>query len=117
MNRTEHERIAKFAKLIASYGHHPEDYDEGEEEDPRPYLSGELTLDRYVVVTVNYTSHGQGKYFFLSEPELRGAQDRAVLFAQDDLFEELPVAVVDLDTDREYVPSWFNLPWKEAASA
>jgi hypothetical protein len=106
-------RLDRLAKLMASYSQVPEDYDEGEEEDPRPYFTGEAELARYVCVTVNYTSHGEPKFFFLptfDDPQL--AQERAVEYAQDDLFEELPVEVYDLDSGCSFTPDWTSLQWE-----
>lgn len=111
----QEKRQEAFAKLIDSYGQRPTDYDEGEEEDPRPYLSGELSLDPWIVVTVNYSSHGEPKYFFLPEATRPDAQARAVHFAADDIFEEIPVAVVNLDTAEVWEPRWSSLQWRRAA--
>lgn len=100
-------RRARFQALIEQYGQSPDDYDEGEEEDPRPYLDGSRELERYAVVTVNYTSQGHAKFFFLAFDKRGAAEQRAVEYAQDSAFEELPVAVVDLDTGEEYTPAYY----------
>lgn len=109
---TQTKRREAFAKLIEQYGQRPDDYDEGEEEDPRPYLSGELSLDPWIVVTANYSSHGERKVFFLPEFSRHAAQQRAVYYADDDIFEELPVEVVNLDTGEVWVPRWGSLQWR-----
>lgn len=109
-------RLDRFAALIAEYHQSPEDYDEGEEEDPRPYFTGEAELSRFVCVTVNYSSQGHAKFFFLPTFEERDAAElRAVEYAQDDIFEELPVAVVDLDTGEEFTPAWDALYFRRTA--
>lgn len=95
-------RRQAFAELMRSDGSNPEDYDEGEEEDPRPYLSGEFPLGRFVCVTLNW-SHSNGKLFYLpSFDDLMLATNRAEEYDRDDIFEEIPVKVVDLDTDTAY---------------
>ena len=112
MSATNDERLARFKQLLTDYHASPTDYDEGEEEDPRPYFTGEEQLCRYVCVTVNYSSHGEAKYFFLPTfDDPAAAMDRAVEYARDDLFEELPVEVHDLDGGPSYTPSWHAVPW------
>lgn len=106
---TQAARREAFARLIERYHQSPEDYDEGEEEDPRPYLSGEEALAPWICVTVNYTSHGEPKFFFLPFEDDEAAMSRAVEFAADDLFEELPVAVVNLDNGHTRWPIWASL--------
>lgn len=97
-------RLDRFAALIAEYHQSPEDYDAGEEEDPRPYFDGSRELERYALVTVNYSSHGSAKFFFLAFDTRAEAESRGIEFATDDIFEELPVAVVDLDTGKTWEP-------------
>jgi hypothetical protein len=113
MNDQVH-RLDNFTQLMARFHQSPGDYDEGEEEDPRPYFSGEKELARFCCVTLNYTSHGEEKYFFL--PTFENASDacnRATEYATDDIFEELPVLVVDLDEGREMSPLYRRIMWSE----
>ena len=106
-------RQGRFAALMKRYQQSPDDYDEGEEEDPRPYFTGECELSRYVCVTVNFSSHGESKYFFLPTfDSVEDAADRAVLFAEDDIFEELPVEVHDLDSGCSFLPKWDTLQFE-----
>lgn len=99
MPENQDERRAAFAALLAADGTDPTNYDEGEEEDPRIYLNGDEPIGRYVVVTSNTSSRGYEVYFYLPIFEtLLLATNRAVEFDRDDLFEELPVKVVDLET-------------------
>lgn len=105
-------RLDRFAALLERYQQSPEDYDAGEEEDPRPYFDSTAELSRYVCVTVNYTSHGYAKYFFLPTFDYElAAEARAVEYAQDDIFEELPVEVYDLDSGCSWKPEWRKLPF------
>lgn len=111
-------RAERLLKLIESYGQKPTDYDEGEEEDPRPYISGEEECERFCCVTVNYTSHGYAKWFFLPVfPKRDAAELRAVEYAENDLFEELPVAVVDLDSGETWTPEWGSLAFRREEAA
>jgi hypothetical protein len=99
----QEQRRKAFAALLEADGSSPTDYDEGEEEDPRPYLSGEEPIGRYCVVTLNWSSHGSEKLFYLpSFNDLMLATNRAEEYDRDDIFEELPVKVVDFDTGDEY---------------
>lgn len=108
MNDQAH-RLDNFTQLMARFQQAPTDYDEGEEEDPRPYVSGEKELSRFCCVTVH-----RGKYFFLPTfDEAFDACNRATEFAYDDIFEEIPVAVVDLDEGREMIPLFRRILWSE----
>ena len=110
----QRERRAAFQKLMERFNQQATDYDEGEEEDPRPYFSGAKPISRFVCVTVNYTSHGEAKHFFLPTFDTASeACDRAVEYATDDIFEELPVLVFDLDEEREMSPQFRRVQWSE----
>lgn len=100
-------RQERFAQVLERFGQTADDYDQGEEEDPRPYLSGEEECRRFCCITIH-----EGKVFFLPTFETREeAQGRAVEYAQDDVFPELPVGVLDLDTGDTFYPQWDSLPW------
>lgn len=91
-------RRKAFVELLKADGSDPGNYDEGEEEDPRPYLSGQKDLRRFVCVTLNWTS-SDGKLFYLPEfDDFDAATARAEFYDRDDIFEEIPVKVVDLDS-------------------
>lgn len=105
--RKQEQRRDRLAALLAEYQQVATDYDAGEEEDPRPYLSGETPCGRFVCVTDH-----ESKIFFLptfATAEI--AMARAVEYVHDDIWPELPVAVVDLDTGRRYYPDFGALPW------
>ncbi len=105
-------RLDALKALLEKYGASVEDYDHDVEEDLRPYFECDDTAEvgRYCCVTVNYSSHGGAKFFFLPEFEdLNDAQDRAVEFMHDGIFEEIPVEVVDLDTGELHVP---HVEWR-----
>lgn len=107
-------RREAFGKLMERFQQTPTDYDEGEEEDPRPYFTGEKLVARFCCVTINYSSHGEGKYFFLPTfDNAADACDRATKYATDDIFEELPVLVADLDEGREMSPIYRRITWTE----
>ena len=95
-------RRAAFAALLKRSGDSPGDYDEGEEEDPRPYISGKKQLGRFVCVTKNW-SNSAGKSFYLPTfGDWESARARAEAYDTDDIFEEIPVAIVDLDTGADW---------------
>lgn len=90
-----------FRALLASDNVSPDDYDEGEEEDPQLYLSGEERIERYCVVTINWSSRSCATYFYLpTYRTMSSAKERAEYFDRDDMFEEVPDRIVDLDTGR-----------------
>lgn len=108
-------RRERFIEVMEWYGMKATDYDPGEEEDPSEYVSGERECERYACVTVNYSSHGEAKHFFLLFEDKNVAMARACDYAQDDLFEELPVAVYDLDSRAVWEPDFETVQWKEVA--
>lgn len=95
----QEKRRAAFAALLKDDDTDKETYDDGEEEDPRIYLSGQEKIGRFCVVTLNWSSRGYDKLFYLPIfNDMQAATNRAEEYIYDDLFEELPVKVVDLDT-------------------
>lgn len=111
----QEKRLARFEELMAEYGMAEDDYDDDDdaEENPRPYIRGEQPLEAWVCVTVNYSSRGGATHYFLPKfEEAEAAIARAEEYAQDDLFEELPVAVVNLDTGFTLYPVLRNLNWR-----
>lgn len=103
-----------FRSLLAEYEVSEEEYDRGEEEDPRPFVAGRSRCSQFVCVTLNYSSRGGPMPFFLPTfDSLADAQRRAVEFAADDVFEELPVEVRDLDSGESWGPDWSTLGWSK----
>lgn len=99
----QEQRRKAFAALLEADCNSPDDYDAGEEEDPRPYLSGELPLGRFVCVTLNWSSRGSEKLFYLPFfDDLTEATNRAEEYDRDDIFEEIPVKIVNLDFGTVY---------------
>lgn len=100
MQKTRHKRLKA---LIRKLDVNPERYDKDVEEDLRPYLSGKKEIQRYAAVTLHHYDEGGFKHFIYPAYDTRrGAQDRAVEFAHDDIFAEGPVMVVNLDTGATY---------------
>lgn len=109
-------RLERLSELLVKYQQTVEDYDEEVEEDLRPYFSNRdrIELGRYCCVTVNYSSHGHAKYFFLPRFETSSdARQRAYEFISDEIFEEIPVEVVDLDTGEAWEPLLHLAPWQK----
>lgn len=106
-------RAQAFRALLARYCVDETEYDEGEEEDPRVYLSGEEPIRRWVCVTSNTSSRGYWHPFFLPTFDTAdAAMARAEEYMRDDLFEEMPEAVFDLDTGTEYRVKGFRVEWE-----
>lgn len=113
----QEQRRQAFAELLKADGSDSEAYDRDEEEDPRPYLVGEKDLARFVCVTLNWSS-SHGKLFYLPEfDNFEKAQVRAEMYDRDDIFEEIPVKVVDLDTGEEqYAEASYSWSFKAPPS-
>lgn len=101
-------RAAALAALMQEHRAEPDDYDAGEEEDVRPYLTGRRAPRRFVCVT----EHNDKPFFLPTFDDAETAQARAVEYMYDDLFAEIPVAVVDLDTGERYYPEPWAMPWR-----
>lgn len=102
-------RAAALAALMAEHQAEPDDYDFDVEEDVRPYFKRKAPR-RFVCVTEH-----DGKPFFLpSFDTAEAAMARAVEYVHDDLFDEQPVAVVDLDSGDVYDPEPWAMPWRKS---
>lgn len=66
-------------------------------------------LDRYGVEASIYDTECE---FLPKFDDIERAVARAVEYVTDDMFVELPAAVVDLDTGEVRVPDWSKLHWK-----
>lgn len=108
MSEVQAKRLEAFKALLDRYGVEASIYDTECEEDPRPYLSGAEPCGRYVCVTM----HGEKPFFLPKFDDIERAVARAVEYVTDDMFVELPAAVVDLDTGEVRVPDWSKLHWK-----
>lgn len=105
-------RADRLLRLLGEYGQEARDYDEGEEEDPRPYLTGEQECEQWCCVTEH-----DGKHFFL--PTFHTADQaaaRAVEYVEDDIWAETPVEVHNLDTGESLYPVWDALRWSPEKS-
>lgn len=107
----QEQRRAAFAKLIEAHSQEPDDYDDDEvEENPRPYLSGETRIGRFVCVT----QHDEKVFFLPHFFDLEDAQARTWEYVGDDIWAETPVEVYDLDTDTTYRPVWESIQWRSS---
>lgn len=80
-------------------------------EDLLAVRAGELPLTRFIAVT----RHDELYYAKPSSATLDGAQLAATFYAEDDIYDEVPVAVVDLATGASFEPIWDELPWRESS--
>lgn len=96
-------RRAAFAALLKRDRSSPDDYpdDEEAEENPRPYLSGEEEIGRFVAVTLNWSSSDGRLLYLPTYDRLDLAILRAEEYDRDDIYEEIPIKVVDLDEGTE----------------
>lgn len=77
-------------------------------EDYEAVLLGDIELTRFVHVT----QAGNIVYVEPSAEDRESAFERAVENINDDIFEEAPIAVVDLDNGNTYFPQWKSLRWR-----
>lgn len=104
-------RLENLSKLLDEYQSDIDDYDEDCEEDLRPYFTGEQAPKRFACVTLN-----EGKHFFLLLNSFKAAKLRALEYMVDDIWPELAVAVVDLDTGAATYPQWEQTSWSDMPS-
>lgn len=111
-DNTQEQRRSAFRALFEGDGYTSRDWDDDPdiEEQPDNYLrEGGWEIGRFCCVTIH-----AGKFFYLPTFSNRhDAQERAVRYSADDIFEESPVKVVDLDTGRVFEPRWDAVPWWE----
>lgn len=102
------QRRQRLVQILADHHADPEDYDHEVEEDVRPYISGDSLCEQFLCITL----HDDKPYFLPDFGNRDGAELRAVEYINDDLFSEIPLAVVDLDSGKEWTPDWDSLQWK-----
>ncbi len=70
-------------------------YDSASEEDFAEYLHGHVHIDRWVAVTYH---DGEASHFHVKTfPTREQAEEYTIEHVTDDIFTEVPIAVVDLD--------------------
>lgn len=103
MSEERRQRVEALDKLLTEFSQRVDDYDEGEEEDLRPYFNGSVFPLPWACITQNGTPGSYDyKTFFLLLASREEAQARAEQFIEDDIFVELPIAVVNLDTGERW---------------
>jgi hypothetical protein len=102
-------RIEAYRKVLEEFYIDPEDIRYSGGEDAAEYLSGERPIERFCVVTVS----GEFGYAYALDASLENAKERAMLNITDDCFAETPVAIIDLDTGKQFVPKWSTVQWEE----
>lgn len=109
-------RQAAFIALLEEHQAAAADYDHDCEEDIRHYVDGQKACQRFVAVTMNYSSSGGKPFFYPEFRSLEVAVSRATEYADDDTFEEVPLEVRDLDTGARWRPCWDNVPFTSGPS-
>jgi hypothetical protein len=89
MSRLENLKIS-----MGKFGVEVDDYDEDVEEDLRPYLVPGADISQYMAIT----EHGNKVYLYPCYATLDRAVGRLEEYAADDIYAEVPVGVIDLDS-------------------
>lgn len=80
-------------------------------EDLAPFVDGQEPIGRYAAITAAITGGGTVTYVYPSHDTAPDAIEHAMRNVTDDIFAEMPRAVVDLDTGTTWAPKWDALPW------
>jgi hypothetical protein len=87
-------RLDNLKKAMDNFVVDAEDYEEDVEEDLRPYLEPGAEISQFMAIT-----HHEGKFFlYPCFHSLDGAVGRIEEYAADDIYVEVPVGVIDLDS-------------------
>ena len=101
-------RLQRLDDMLTRYGMKVDDYDEEVEEDLRPYFRGEKEVGMWCCVTM----HDEKPFFLPEFDNIEAAQSRAIEFARDNIFQEVPEAVVNMDTGDVWYPNYDTLGWR-----
>lgn len=75
-------------------------------------IEPEQEVKRYCAVTIGQGSSGDDIYYAYADFDtLEGAQAKAARNIADDIFSELPMQIIDLDTDESYTPI-ISVEWR-----
>jgi hypothetical protein len=82
-------------------------------EDLEPFVEGEEEIKEWAVITHGTGSSGDDVTYIYPEYETpEAAQAKAIENIGDDIFEETPHAIVNLDTGQELRPMWETVQWR-----
>lgn len=107
------ERKEAYRAVLERFHIDPEDERYCGFEEAKDYLSGGLPICRYCVVT----SSGTYNYAYADYDELDAAKAAAIKDLYDDVFIESPVAIIDLDTGKEWTPDFTSIQWNEGVKS
>jgi hypothetical protein len=104
------ERLRRLRQLLDGYGEDVNSYAEDCEEDLRPFFDGREAPAQWCSIT----RHGDRHFFYPVHHSVASAMARAREYVHDSLYEELPVAAVNLDTGARWVAllktEWVSSP-------
>ena len=101
-------RLERYKDVLEKCGIDPDGDSYSGEEDAQLHISGEVPLARYCVVT----QCGEFTYAKANCETLDCAKGCALEYINDDLFQESPVAIIDLDTGERLEPDFSTVQWK-----
>lgn len=105
---TDH--IDTLRRIIDNYGVNLFRADSGAE-DLKTYLDGTSVCGEWAAVTASAGDSGEVVYVYPYYDTRDDAIERATRYMDDDILQEMPRAVVNLDTGETWTPDWAKLPW------
>ncbi len=82
-------------------------------EDIAPFIAGELACAKWAVVTRGGEDRNGFPliYVYAEDDSLGAAVEQASRNCTDDIYSEIPIEIVNLDTGEVLVPQYERLPW------
>ena len=105
-------RLATYRAVLAETCIDPNDTSYSGGEDAGEFVRGERPIERYCAVTIG----GGFSYATPTSTTLAQAKAKAAENIVDDIFNEIPHFIIDLDTGRRWQPNWTRIPWRAAAT-
>jgi hypothetical protein len=107
--RTQDERRAALRAACDTHGVDLNPRHSTAGEDVAPYLDGTADVAQWCAVT----RAGDHVYVYPDADTFRAAAERATRNVTDDIYPEVPVAIRDLDTDRDHWPDHASISWTD----
>ncbi len=105
-------RLDQYKQVLDELNIDPDDTSYSGGEDAGLHVSGEVPLERYCVVTQG----GEFTYAKAIWDTLEGAKASAMENVTDEVFQETPVAIIDLDTGERIEPDYDTVQWRKAVA-
>lgn len=107
MSAVQDRRRAMLQRVVDLYSVDTADREPDCEESLIPYFDGEQPIGKWCAIT----THEDTRYAYPAYDTREAAQSRALHYIGDSMFEEMPRAVVSLDSGLSYEPEFWRTPW------